>query len=607
MVAGAEHLLKGGEALASLHEAVLKQRLHAIGAGHAPQFLRRFALEGLFLHDSVHEQHLEDAAAAAVAGSLAVGAALALGEGGVLDLLLGKPRRLEFLLGGTPGRLALGADDAHEPLAHDGDHRTGHEERLNPDVDEAGDGAWRVVGVQRAEHQVAGERRLDGDVGRFPVADFADEDDVGRLAEHGADDAGEVEPDLVLHLHLVDAGKVVLDRILGGDDLLVGLVHLVHRGIKRCGLARAGGAGHQEDAVGALDDAGEPGVVGLAKAEVLDADHDVAAVEDAHDARLAVAGGQHAHPEVVMFFAETDLDAAVLAAALFGDVHVGHDLDAGKKRHEQLAGRVFALGEHAIDAVADPDALGERLDVDVAGPVVDAFLDDEVHQADDGRVALVGIGQARALRAATPIFIIGESFLEQLGHRVVVVASVILVDQIRDLILAGHGGHDFLVEDELEFGDKIEVGGIAHRDLEHGAVDLEWNDDVVAGDRLGDGVDHLLGNDPAVEVDELHLVEFGEGLDGLFLRDIAELDEDVLQLGAGGFRHGAGLGQLVGAHQLIANEDVAEVSAARLRHGCRLRGYERTRLRANRIGAPVSMTTEQATASTLATASLADL
>ena len=34
----------------------------------------------------------------------------------------------------------------------------------------------RVVGVQRAEHQVAGQRGLDGDLGRLRVADLADQD-----------------------------------------------------------------------------------------------------------------------------------------------------------------------------------------------------------------------------------------------------------------------------------------------------------------------------------------------------------------------------------------------------------------------------------------------
>jgi hypothetical protein len=43
----------------------------------------------------------------------------------------------------------------------------------------------RIVGVQRRDEQMTGERGLDRDVGRLLVANFADEDDVGILTEKG--------------------------------------------------------------------------------------------------------------------------------------------------------------------------------------------------------------------------------------------------------------------------------------------------------------------------------------------------------------------------------------------------------------------------------------
>ena len=49
----------------------------------------------------------------------------------------------------------------------------------------------RVVGVQRREHQVAGQRRLDRDLRRLAVADLADHDDVGVGAHHRAQAGGE--------------------------------------------------------------------------------------------------------------------------------------------------------------------------------------------------------------------------------------------------------------------------------------------------------------------------------------------------------------------------------------------------------------------------------
>jgi hypothetical protein len=53
----------------------------------------------------------------------------------------------------------------------------------------------RVVGVERREHQVAGERGLDADLGGLEVADLADHDDVGVLAQERAQRRGEREAD----------------------------------------------------------------------------------------------------------------------------------------------------------------------------------------------------------------------------------------------------------------------------------------------------------------------------------------------------------------------------------------------------------------------------
>ena len=95
------------------------------------------------------------------------------------------------------GSLQLRADAAHEALGADQVHRAGDEERLDAHVHQAVDGARRVVGVQRGEHQVAGERRLDRDFRGLEVADFADQDDVRVLAQEGAQRRGEVEADVL--------------------------------------------------------------------------------------------------------------------------------------------------------------------------------------------------------------------------------------------------------------------------------------------------------------------------------------------------------------------------------------------------------------------------
>ena len=58
-----------------------------------------------------------------------------------------------------------------------------------------------------------------------------------------------VQPDLGLHLDLRDAGKLIFDRVLDGDDVALDRIEMEQRRIERRRLAAAGGSGHEDDAV----------------------------------------------------------------------------------------------------------------------------------------------------------------------------------------------------------------------------------------------------------------------------------------------------------------------------------------------------------------------
>ncbi len=75
---------------------------------------------------------------------------------------------------------------------------------------------------------VTGQSRLDRDLGRFEVADLTDQHDVGVLPQERTQSRGEIQPDLLLHLHLVDTVEVELHRVLGGHDVGLGCVDAVH-------------------------------------------------------------------------------------------------------------------------------------------------------------------------------------------------------------------------------------------------------------------------------------------------------------------------------------------------------------------------------------------
>ena len=86
--------------------------------------------------------------------------------------------------------------------------------------------AGGVGGVQRGQHEVAGERRLDGDPGGLHVADLADQDDVRVLAQDRAQAAGEGDAGLLVDLDLVDRRDPVLDRVLDRHHVALGAVDL---------------------------------------------------------------------------------------------------------------------------------------------------------------------------------------------------------------------------------------------------------------------------------------------------------------------------------------------------------------------------------------------
>ena len=115
---------------------------------------------------------------------------------------------------------ALGADAANQTLCQDGfDRRTNHE-GLDAHVFQSSHGCRRVVGVQGAEDQVAGQSGLNRDFGGLQIADLAHQNRVGVLTQNRSQTTGKRDADVRVDWNLNDAVDVVLDRILGGDQLV---------------------------------------------------------------------------------------------------------------------------------------------------------------------------------------------------------------------------------------------------------------------------------------------------------------------------------------------------------------------------------------------------
>jgi hypothetical protein len=471
-------------------------------------------------------------------------------EAELLQHQLGRPHR--------PG--ALGARPADQPLGEHADQRRRHQERLDPHVDQAGDRAGGVVGVDGREDEVAGQRRGDRDLGGLAVADLADHDHVRIVAQEGAQPAGEGEIDLRVDLGLRDPLDLVLDRILDGEDVELGREDLGQAGVQRGGLAGAGRPGDQQDAVRPLDDVADHVEDVLRHPDVGEAEHHRAAVEEADRHPLAVGGrrGRDAHVDVLA--GDLAADAAVLGQPLLGDVEAGHDLDAGQDRRGELLGGALVLAQHAVDPVADHHVLLARLDVDVGGALLDRLEQERVDPADDRRL----VGQVedvdQLLGGAELVVLLALLAGLQLGAGAAQ-PGVRLVDQLedparrRDHRLAGRA------EDHRDVVELVELGRVGDRDLDPAvlaarqrhhlvvlgevdrqAVDQVGRDVVGLGQVAGPRHLGLLGerDREAVLVDQLHahhdlaeeaalLALLGEAAVDVLLAHAAARDQDLAE------------------------------------------------------------------------------
>ena len=247
--------------------------------------------------------------------------------------------------------------------------------RRREELDQPAERLGRVDRVHRREHEMAGLGGLERRLGGLAVAQLADQDHVGVLAQHAPEGLVErlgVDPNLAL---VDDALLVVveeLDRILDRDDVLPARAVDVadHRG-ERGRLADARGAGDEDQPamlVGQRLDAGR-------QAQALEVGHRVR--DDAEGERDLAALAERVDAEARE--ADRLVGSVELAGALEdleprgrGGADVIHDLPQLERAERGEADQRLEL------AVEAHDRRPAGLQVDVAGAAVDGGAEDLV-------------------------------------------------------------------------------------------------------------------------------------------------------------------------------------------------------------------------------------
>mmetsp|Transcript_4996 Transcript_4996/g.18196 ORF Transcript_4996/g.18196 Transcript_4996/m.18196 type:complete len:480 (+) Transcript_4996:577-2016(+) len=365
------------------------------------------------------------------------------------------------------------AQSPHQALSKHADDSRADQIARHAQILQARDRRDRVVGVQRAEHQVAGQCGLDRHFGRLEVADLADHDDVRVLAHQRAQALGESEVQHALHLGLVERRLDHLDRVLDGRHVDLVRGEALERRVQRGRLAAAGRPGHQDDAVGLLDQALPAVGVVLPEAERSQVLHRGLRVEDAHHHLFAKGRGQRRQTHLDLVTGRVArLDPAIQRAPFLDHIHPAEQLDARGHRAHHRRRQLIDRVQHAVDAEANHAHLAARFQVNIRRTLVEGVLPQPVHHLHDTLVVgvelLVALAQFDELLKARHLALLTR--LRRGAHRAGKREELCRV--ARDLQRVGHHQLDRLAHMRLDLRHPAGVEGLGGGDRHVGHAEL---------------------------------------------------------------------------------------------------------------------------------------
>src|SRR6185437_10075432 len=391
--------------------------------------------------------------------------------------------------------LAIGANHAHQALREDAVQGRNEVIRLDPHVDETANHVGDVVGVDSCEYQVARERRLNGDLRRLLIANFADHDFVRVVTQNRPQAASKRQSLLFVHRNLGDAADLIFDGIFDGDNLVFVGLDFIDCGVQRGRLARARGARDQDHSVRLANVAPEFAHIMFGEAHYVEvqspkfltqrffiqhAQHSVFAVYRRHDRNTEVD-----EPAFI-----THAETAILRNAPLGDIEFAHDFDARENRGMPfLRQRLHGVLQHAVNAVFHRDFGVARFNMDVTGAPLERRKNDSVNQADDG--AHTGVAGELVHRNVFVALFVADNLERESFCRLIENALGLLraFQQVADLRGGGNADDQLLAQQQRQFVIHQQLAGIRNHNNERIVVGFERNEVVAEHQFRGNGME----------------------------------------------------------------------------------------------------------------------
>ena len=247
-------------------------------------------------------------------------------------------------------------------------------------------------------------------------------------------------------------------------------------------------------------------------------------------------GRQGGDTQVQRLLPDGDHRPPVLGYVFLGDVHTGHNFQAGDHRVLQLPGYRDDGPQRAVDAHADGHAALSGLQVDVAGPLGTGPVDDGVYQADGrGGIRLVLVHR-QALRLGGGAVLAAQQVP---AHVLYGLHGPLVAVQIlhRPLQRGGCGNHrdDPAAGHCLDLLHRHKVQRVGHGQLHVGPVGSDGDHHMLFRNALWQDLRHLRRDRAGVQVYKLHAKLIHQGVDQLLFGNKSVLLQHLAQPLAGAF------------------------------------------------------------------------